>query len=350
MPLVLSVDEFIELQQSKHLLLIDSRSELEFAKGHIPEAVNIPLLNNEHRAIIGTIYKKKGRQEAVIKGFELVGPLFHGLINKTKELSSSNELLLYCWRGGMRSNIIAWLLTMAGFKVYLLKGGYKTYRSWCLKQFEIKRNIIILGGKTGSGKTALLSLINEQGEQTICLETLASHRGSAFGALGMNEQPAQEHFENRLSLELSKKTLSDSLWLENESRQIGALKIPDNLFEQMRIAPVIEMEIDHATRKQRILSEYGDFPTEWLAEKTGKLIKRMGGQHVKAALNYLADGNKEQWLELLLIYYDKLYAFGNENRDKEKIYNVTVDWTNSGLAVQQLIAKGKELKKVITHE
>lgn len=136
--------------------------------------------------------------------------------------------MMYCWRGGMRSNISAWILTMAGYKVSLLKGGYKTYRNWALQQFILQRNIVVLGGKTGSGKTALLQLIKEKGEQVISLESLAHHKGSAYGSLGQLPQHSNEHFENLLAYQLWQTNAEELLWLENESRTIGYNKIPDS--------------------------------------------------------------------------------------------------------------------------
>ncbi len=318
-------------------LLIDSRSEGEFIKGHIPGAINIPLLNNEHRSIVGTTFKKNGRQDALIKGFELVGPHFHEIILKAKAATDSPEIMIYCWRGGLRSNIMSWLLSMAGFKVRLLKGGYKTYRQWALRQFELPRNLVILGGKTGSGKTEMLKYIQSKGEQMICLESLANHKGSAFGSLGQLPQPSQEMFENELAFQMGEINAEKRTWLENESRNIGFVKIPDPLFEQMRKALVVEMDVSASIRKKRILIEYGEFPSDQLAEKTQKLQKRMGGQHVKAAVDFLMKEDKSEWLDLLLLYYDKTYSHSNEQRDMKKVHRVFIDWNNPEMDAAHLI-------------
>ena len=298
-------NDFINLFRQGKYLLLDVRSEAEFLQGHIPGAVNVPLLNNAKREEIGKVYKRKGRQEAVLKGFELVGPLFHDILLKIISLNESNEVLVYCWRGGMRSGIIGWLLTMSGIKNTLLQGGYKAYRRMVLDEFEKNRSVYILGGKTGSGKSELLSMLKSKGQQVVCLESLANHKGSAFGALGMKPQPTQEQFENLLAWELSVCNREQPLWLENESRNIGSVKIPDALFELMRKGPVAEVMVDSNERKSRILKEYGLFPVEALAEKTAKLVKRMGGQNVKAALTHLNNDDKNSWLNLLLDYYDK---------------------------------------------
>jgi tRNA 2-selenouridine synthase len=336
------IEEFLELYKSTGRLLIDARSEGEYGKGHIPGAVNIPLLNNENRAIVGTTYKQKGRKEAVIKGFELSGPLFHSMILKVNEINDSSNVMVYCWRGGMRSAVLCWILEMAGIKTTILKGGYKQFRNWSLSQFTKDRNLVILGGKTGSGKTEMLKIIKDEGEQVVCLETLASHRGSAFGSLGQATQPSQEHFENMLAFQLGALNPERPLWLENESRNIGVIKIPDALFEQMRKALVIEMNVPRPLREARILNEYGSFSKEELNDKTIKLIKRMGGQNVKESVQRLMENNLPGWLNPLLDYYDRTYSFGNELRNPEQVVSVDVNWSVPQLEAQQLINAQKK--------
>ena len=343
MPGLLTINDFLSCLKNEQLLLIDSRSEGEFESGHIPGAVNIPLLNNEQRVIIGTIFKQQGRQAAIIKGFELVGPHFHELIQKTKSQATTTEVMLYCWRGGLRSNILSWLLSMSGFKVGLLQGGYKSFRRWALLQFAMQRKIVVLGGKTGSGKTEMLQMIQQLGEQVICLETLANHKGSAFGSLGQLPQPTQETFENELAFQLGEINPVKRTWLENESRNIGFIKIPDPLYEQMRNAVVVEMEVKVEIRKKRILNEYGEFPFDQLIEKTQKLQKRMGGQHVKAAIDFIRNDDQSGWVELLLIYYDKTYNHSNEQRNAEKVRSVKVDWIYPETDAKQLIKQADDL-------
>jgi tRNA 2-selenouridine synthase len=322
------VSDFIE-QIRDEILLIDVRSEAEYNRGHIPRAVNIPLLNNEQRVIIGTLYKQKGRAEAIQKGFELVGPVFYKMIQEVNQLSKSPQVMIYCWRGGMRSNIFSWLISIAGYNACVLKGGYKSYRNWALKQFTISRKIIVLGGKTGSGKTEMLTLIKLKGGHEICLESLANHKGSAFGSLGQKPQPTQEHFENLLAWKLYYTNPSEELWLENESRNIGSLKIPDPLFDIMRSAPVVEIIVDREIRAERILNEYGRFPVVELQEKTKKLIKRMGGQNVKDALFCLETNDMKGWVNCLLDYYDRTYEHSNGGRDALKSRQVNVNWNRA---------------------
>src|ERR1700722_6516030 len=151
----LGLDDF--LHHAESLSIIDVRSPGEFIQGHIPNAINLPLLDNEQRAIVGTVYKNNGNEKAVITGFELVGPSFSKFIIEAKKISPEKNVLIHCWRGGLRSNIMAWVLKAAGFKTHTLIGGYKSYRRWALDVFNQPKNIVILGGLTGSGKTDLLN-------------------------------------------------------------------------------------------------------------------------------------------------------------------------------------------------
>lgn len=325
MPATVSIDVFLKQIADGKQIILDTRSPAEHKRAHLPGAISFPLLNNEERAVIGTTYKKEGREAAVIKGFELVGPKFADFVKKAKEIAPSKDVFVYCWRGGLRSNIMAWVLNTAGFKVTLLKGGYKTFRHWALEQFEQKKNIVVIGGKTGSGKTDLLLEIGKSGEQIIDLEAVAQHKGSAFGSLGKPEQPSTEHFENLLALQWNYLNADKVVWMENESFKIGTCAIPLALFEQLRTAPVIDISIDYELRKKRILSEYGHFDKKLLAEKTEKIKKRLGGLRLKNALAFLQEGELGNWCDLMLEYYDKTYEHSDALRDKNKTTQIVFD-------------------------
>ena len=315
--------EFLEALDRPGCLLLDARSPKEYKHAHIPGAINVPLLNDEHREKVGITYKKEGRDAAVIKGFDLVGPLFSEIIRIVKAMGPEKELLVYCWRGGMRSGILSWLLEQSGFKVSRLDEGYKSYRALVLETLEIKRKIIIIGGRTGSGKTEILQHLSELGEQTIDLERHAAHKGSSFGALGQVPQPSNEQFENLLFNDFRKLNINDPLWLENESRSIGMVKIPDALFNQMREANLVDVNVSIEVRKERILDEYGHFPLEKLRECTARLEKRLGGLRLKLCLEALEQDRKHEWLDYLLEYYDETYAYGMSLREKSKC--ITLD-------------------------
>ena len=316
------VSEFMQLLVPGKIPVIDSRSENEYSHAHIPGALNLPLLNNSERIEVGTLFRQQGREAAVQAGFRLVGPRFYEIIIKANEIAPSKEVLLYCWRGGMRSQIMTWLLQTNGFRVITLKGGYKAYRNWVADVVNRPLRSIILGGPTGSGKTEILEAMRNKGEQVLQLETLANHRGSAFGGLGKGAQPSNEQFENYISMEWRCFDASRPVWMENESRSIGSCILPLRTYSVIRDSPLIEINVGIESRKQRILEEYCQFPVEILAETTRKIGKRMGPQHMKQALLHLESGDMEAWLDIVLDYYDKQYSFGTTQRDPHKCYQI----------------------------
>ncbi len=231
MPTSVNIKEFLELSE-KHPVL-DVRSPGEFEYGHIPGAHSLPLFSNEERASVGTAYKQVSREAAVNKGLSFFVPKMKSLVDDAKTISNENISLVYCWRGGMRSSSVAWLLELYGFKVYLLRGGYKAFRRMTLESFNEERKILNLGGRTGSGKTLILKELSNLGEQVVDLEQLANHKGSTFGALGEKPQPTQETFENELFFRLYKTDKNKAIWLEDESNMIGSRAIPKLFFEKV---------------------------------------------------------------------------------------------------------------------
>jgi tRNA 2-selenouridine synthase len=330
------IREFTE--RVKHgITLIDTRSPGEFAVGHIPGAVNLPLLDNEERHNVGICYKQKGRDEAVRLGFHLVGHKFASYIDTAKSLAPDGNILIYCWRGGIRSNTMAWLLSSAGMNVTLLHGGYKEYRQYCLSLFQQPWPLLILSGKTGAGKTEILHELKGLGESVIDLESLANHRGSAFGSLGLGEQPSQEMFENNLAWALSDFTSTNRIWVENESRFIGKLRIPDAFFTQSSNAGLISIDRDVQWRALRILDEYGKFDHPVLAEKTRGITKRMGGDRVKKSIDALEAGDLMGWVLPLLDYYDRNYEHSINERKGRYEQILKVDNHGAAQIAQQLL-------------
>lgn len=325
---------------AKSIPVIDVRSPKEFEHAHILGAINIPLLNNEHRAIIGTTYKESGREKAVIKGFELVGPEFGRFINEALVISSQKKVLVYCWRGGMRSNIMAWVLKTAGFETHTLIGGYKTYRRWALEVFKREKNIRILGGLTGSGKTEMLKGLEMRGELAIDLEGMANHKGSAFGSLGMGAQPSNEQFENDLALVWDGIEAEKVLWLEDESNNIGKVKLPDAVFGMMKRAKVIKVSIPEDIRLRKLVEDYSKFPKEVLRECTLKISKRLGHLRLTQSLEFLEAGDMESWVKMMLEYYDKAYLYCLAQRERGSIVEVNFDTDDIGNICQKL----KDLK------
>ncbi|MCU0404247.1 MAG: tRNA 2-selenouridine(34) synthase MnmH [Chitinophagaceae bacterium] len=287
--------------------VIDARSESEFAKGHIPGSFNVPLLTNEHRVQVGTLYKQLGKEAAILKGFQLAGPRFYDIFKSMRKHAEGQALGIYCWRGGMRSNILAWMMNLADYKVSLLKGGYKSYRQYVHRLFEQPWKWVVVSGKTGVGKTKVLHALKEKGQQVLDFEGLAHHKGSAFGHLGEKPQPSVEQFENLIGWELRRFDPDEPIWIENESRFIGTVRIPDALFNQTLDMPVIELETSEAKRRKIILDEYGRFPVNELKDATEKLERKLGGDRMKFACEALESGNFDGWLDVLLPYYDKTY-------------------------------------------
>jgi len=307
------------LKCNSEYVIIDVRSPAEFYKGHIPGAVNLPFLDDEERKIIGTIFKQKGREEAVIKGFELIGPKFAEFIKSAMNLAKNKIIRVYCWRGGLRSNISAWILQTAGFKVYLLNKGYKSFRNFVLQNIHYEGKMKVVGGMTGTGKTLVLYELESQGHQVLDIEKIACHKGSAFGALGQDEQPTDEQFTNILGMKLSTFDPEKTLWVENESRCIVKLKIPDFFFERIRNADVLEIHLSNELRIKYLISEYTRFPLDELIDCTRKLTKKLGGLRTQIAIQHLLDTNFYEWVNMMIEYYDENYNYSNFKRDQTKI-------------------------------
>jgi tRNA 2-selenouridine synthase len=217
----LEVEHFLENATGRPL--IDVRSPAEFAHAHIPGAISLPLFSNEERAVIGTLYKQQGREVAMMKGLSYYGANMQRIISDLKNYTDDKEVFVHCWRGGMRSGVVAWMLDLFGYKVSTLNRGYKDFRKSAIDSFNGPKNILILGGKTGSAKTEVLNALKKQGEQIIDLEALAHHKGSAFGDLGEAASPSQEQFENDLFMHFRELDWNKAIWLEDESQRIGLI-------------------------------------------------------------------------------------------------------------------------------
>lgn len=315
-------EKLIKLEESwklrEQIPMLDARSEGEFAQSHIPGAFNLPILNNEERKEVGTLYKVKGSEEATIKGFELVGPRFHEILREAKTQFPEKKIIVYCWRGGMRSQILSWLLSMVGFEVYRLKGGYKTYRTFTFDEVRKDRSLIVLGGKTGTGKTHLLKKLAEKGEQILDLEGLANHRGSSFGSIGLPPQPTVEQFENLMAEKLRLLDPRLPLWVENESRKIGRIILPDGFYEQMTKCLLIDIQKSPEERIAHIAEEYGILPEEDLISAVMRIQKRLGGLRTQQAIEAIQAKDYHSWISNLLIYYDKTYEFDLSRHEEGK--------------------------------
>lgn len=311
MPQLLSFTEFLQ----KYSVILDVRSPAEFAQGHIPGAVSFPLFSDDERAQVGICYKQEGRDRAVELGFAIAGPKFAGFIAYARQLAPDGRVRLHCWRGGMRSEAVAWVLEMAGIEVSLLVGGYKAFRRWTHQQFAMPKSILVLGGMTGTGKTDILTALAAQGAQTIDLEGLASHRGSSFGALGLPPQPTNEQFENQLALQWAELDPDQPVWIEAESRRIGLCRIPDPIFHQMQQARVIEIKRERSERLAALVKGYGAIDRQDLIKATERIHKHLGGLRTKQAVDLLDQGQLAEAFDLILDYYDRTYAYDLQSRD-----------------------------------
>lgn len=336
----LEITLFLELART--IPVIDVRSPGEFERGHIPGAHNLPLFDNAERAKIGTLYKQKGREEAVLAGLEIVGPKMSGFVQRSRELSKNNEVLVHCWRGGMRSGSFCWLLNMAGIKARTLKRGYKAYRNEVQSSFKNKAKLIVVGGETGSGKTDILKSIREKGEQVIDLEGYANHKGSSFGAMGQDPQPVTELFENKLHAQWSRLDLSKRIWVEDESKSIGRVFIPEGLWSQMKAAPVLRIKLPKSERIKRLVREYGTFEKKDLGAAIERIEKRLGGLAYKQAMEALNDSDLATVADLTLTYYDKAYNFPHEKRKFEGVHVVESDKDDADANAAKLIAAADE--------
>ncbi|GAC1584912.1 MAG: tRNA 2-selenouridine(34) synthase MnmH [Ginsengibacter sp.] len=297
---------------------MDVRSPGEYFAAHIPGAYSFPLFTDEERKVIGTAYKHKSRKDAIKIGLDVFGPNLRKMVEDAEAIATSNSktLLVHCWRGGMRSAAVAWLLDLYGFKVYTLTGGYKAFRNWVLAQFEKDYNFKILGGYTGSGKTIIIHNLEKKKIPVIDLEKISNHKGSAFGEIGEDQQPRQEMFENKLAVELFfKSEKNTSIWLEDESQRVGAMIIPKNIWDKMRNSPVYFLDIPFEERLKYLVSTYGKYKKDELVSATMRIQKRLGGLQTKEAINYLLEDNFEASFTILLQYYDKLYSKGLQNRN-----------------------------------
>jgi tRNA 2-selenouridine synthase len=315
--------KFLELAES--IPVIDVRSPSEFSCGHIPGAYNIPLFDDRERETIGIKFSKEGRSKAVMKGIELTGPAMHLKLKEAIGIAKNGKLLVHCWRGGMRSEAMAWLFSLGNIETEVLEKGYKAYRNHLLTTLAEKRKVIILGGMTGSSKTKILNHLENLGQQVIDLERLANHRGSAFGALGQPPQPSSEHFANLLFNEWKRISFDLPVWLEDESRNIGTVFMPDVFYNNMQEYPSIILLMEIKKRLPRLIEEYSTYPPEMLKGSILKISKRIGGDNTRDALNAIDNGDFEKAIEITLKYYDKTYMYGIRRKPARNLIFIETD-------------------------
>lgn len=337
----ISIKEF--LSSRTNTPIVDVRSPKEYQLAHIPGAINIPLFNDAERAMVGTTYKHEGREKAITQGLELVGPKMAEFVAEGKRILHEHQaayITMHCWRGGMRSKSMATLFNFAGIPTLTITGGYKVYRNAVQQSFAAPLPLIVLGGKTGSAKTAILQALQQQGEQIIDLEKLANHKGSAFGQLGEDPQPSSEYFENLLFEKIQQLDSTKRIWIEDESHLIGKVFIPETFWEQMRNAQVIYCDFPIEERINYLVTTYGNFDHEGVIESVKRITKKLGGQHAKAALEAYEAGDLKKATEIVLVYYDKTYNFGLSKRNPAQVKQMDMQkiepWENAKMLIADL--------------
>lgn len=350
----INIEQFLAL--AKHHPVLDVRSPGEYQHAHIPGAYSFPLFSNEERKIVGTAYKQESREQAIKIGLDFFGPKMRKMVEEAESLvnnrdsgssvtaadpklttHNSRTILVHCWRGGMRSGAVSWLLDLYGFKVYTLVGGYKKFRNYVLDTFKLPFSFNILGGYTGSGKTELLTALEQKGEKIIDLEGIAKHKGSAFGNIEMIPQPGQEMFENLLGCRLrdvgcqenssttDNSQLSTGIWLEDEAQRIGLVNLPNEFWKNMRQSPVYFLDIPFEERLTNIVKDYGELDAEKLIEAIGRISEKLGHLNAKMAILALKEGKIRESFAILLKYYDKFYLRSLHNREAINSLLYTID-------------------------
>nr|APP88034.1 hypothetical protein PCKR_239 [Paulinella micropora] len=337
------IEEFLNM----NTVIIDVRTPSEYNQGHWPGALNLPIFTDKERVEIGTIYKKQGSDTAIQLGLKIVEPKLDSIVKQIEIwnarrcnylLSGNQTIRIYCWRGGMRSSSMAWLVGILGYTGIVLQGGYKTFRYWVLSQFRLSWPLHLIGGRTGTGKTDLLLAFESHGKYILDLEGLAQHRGSSFGNIGLPAQPSTEHYENLLSMHLYDASIARTIWLEGESTQIGTCRIPIALWKQMQKANLLEIQRPVNYRIRQLMMTYGPFTRSKLKEATSRISRRLGPKRTQLAFEAINEGCLIDTCLQILDYYDHCYDF--ELKRSPQRQSLDLGQQTAKQAVQELIKHG----------
>jgi tRNA 2-selenouridine synthase len=332
MPYLETVTDLGPETLSRFDAIIDVRSPAEFADDHLPGAISLPVLSNEERAVVGTIYKQESPFRANRIGGAIVARnIAQHLDTALADMPRGWRPLVYCWRGGMRSNAMATILSSVGWPVGLVKGGYKTWRREVVGRLELDETplpVILVDGPTGSGKTAILTEIAQQGGQVIDLEGIANHRGSAFGGFDDLPQPAQRLFETVIWDQLRQFDFSRPIYVEAESARVGLRRVPRRLWHSMVAAPRVEIHAPSAARSAFLVSAYGDTVRDSESVvRSLALLKPLHSKETIAEWQALADSGDHRKLaeKLMLEHYDPLYARSRKRREDTPVQIVELE-------------------------
>ena len=320
--------------------LIDVRSPVEFARGRVPGAVNLPLLADEERDAVGKEYKARGRDAAVALGHDLVGDdVKASRVAAWHAFAAAHpEAVITCWRGGLRSEIAQTWLAEAGIELPRVAGGVKALRRFgqdVIEESSAQRRFVLVGGRTGTGKT----LVVRNAPAHVDLEALANHRGSAFGAFP-TPQPPPVTFENALAVALLRLPAGELIVVEDESRTIGRLALPESLYETMGRAPIALLDVEYAQRVDNIYQEYvldADEPEEHLPIRLTRIEPRLGGVRYREVAELMRSAfeatdpdeqraTHHRWIERLLrYYYDPMYDYQLKGKMDRIVVRGSVD-------------------------
>ena len=320
---LIEIERFLELSET--LTAIDVRSPIEYEQDHIPGSINIPLFSNEERAEIGTAYTQEGPDTAIEIGEKFAGPKIPHYLEQVKPFAREGRLLVLCARGGMRSGRFSEFLAQHGYSPYRLKDGYKGYRRFVQASFQSRLSLLVLGGRTGCGKTDILGELARMGEQVLDLEGLAKHRGSAFGSVGLGAQPSTRYFENCLFHKIRSLNTDKAIWVEDESINIGKVVLPADFYDQLQSTELIQVDMDRQQRIERLCADYGNAGKAPLIEALGKIRKRVGLENYQKALNAIEGNNLSEAVSLVLDYYDKCYDYYQESRNRKILCRIMIE-------------------------
>ncbi|HEY6872476.1 MAG TPA: tRNA 2-selenouridine(34) synthase MnmH [Geobacteraceae bacterium] len=319
-------------------LVVDVRSPHEYAEDHLPGAINVALLTDEERAEVGTMYKQTGPQPARVRALELTASRFPAMVETIGKAAEGRPILVYCWRGGLRSKTVASILELTGYRAVQLTGGYKAFRSSVTSFFEPfipPGPLVVLHGMTGIGKTTFLLGLDSASFPVIDLEGLACHRGSAFGELGLDQALSQKRFETLLWDAFRKVPPGRPVIVEGESKRIGKVSLPGEMYEVMRESVKVWCAASLETRVSRLIAEYG-IPEyrEGMAVALERIRKRLGGEKYAEIAGYLDRWEMEPFMaELIRQYYDKVYY-----KTRDWVEDFTLSMEDYGAAARELDA------------
>ncbi|MCL5056985.1 MAG: tRNA 2-selenouridine(34) synthase MnmH [Actinobacteria bacterium] len=324
-------------------VIVDVRSEGEYGDTTIPGAINVPLLNNEERARVGTVYKQVSPAAARRLGMELISPKLVEMVNTIESKAvPGKKVILFCWRGGLRSQFVSYVLDLMGFDVYRINGGYKAYRRYVntyVNESELPHRAVVAHGLTGVGKTLVLRELLKMGMPVLDLEGLAVHRGSVYGKVGLPPSPTQKHFEALIFEEIKRAEEKGIFLVECESRRLGRLLVPVPLMKAMKNGYRILLYAPLEVRIRRSVEEYMAGMQEkdivpQLLEATSALVRYLGNKKVEMLNSFIAEGQIERAVEFLLVeYYDPLYKYPDSPAPE---YHLSVDTTDIKSAVDKI--------------